>query len=40
MGTLMNSDDPDEMPHNVTFIRIYTVCNGKNDLQKKEYNIF
>ena len=22
------------------FIRVYTVCNGKNDLQTKEYTIF
>ena len=32
-----NSEDPDEMLH---FIRVYTVCKGKKDLQTKENNIF
>ena len=31
MGTLANSKDPDEMEH--------YVCEGKNNLQKKKYNI-
>ena len=29
MGTLANSDAPDEMPH---------ICKDKNDLQRKEFN--
>ena len=29
-GTLTNSKDPDEMPHNVAFIRICTVCKDRN----------
>ena len=29
MGTLANSEDPDEMLHNVNFIRVYTVCLDK-----------
>ena len=37
MGTFTNSEDPDEMPH---FIRVYTVCEGKKDLQMKKYNFF
>ena len=35
-----NSEDPDEMQHNVLFIRVYTVCKGKTYFQTKEYNIF
>ena len=34
-GTFTNSIDPDEMLH---FIRVYTVCKVKKDLQTKEYN--
>ena len=37
MSTFANSGDPDEMLH---FIKVYTVCKGKKDLQTKEYNIF
>ena len=37
MSTFANSEDPDEMLH---FIRVFTVCKGKNDLQTKEYIIF
>ena len=37
MSTFANSEDPDEMQH---FIRVYTVCKGKNDLQTKKYNSF
>ena len=41
MSTFANSEDPDEMHHNVLhFIRVCTVCKGKKDLQTKEYNIF
>ena len=46
MGTFSNSEDQDEMPHYAAcyfmrhFIRVYTVCKGKKDLQTKEYNIF
>ena len=35
MGTFANSEDPDEMQ----FIRVYTFCKDKKDLQTKE-NIF
>ena len=37
MGTFTNSEAPDEMQH---FIRVYTVCLCKTDLQTKEYNTF
>ena len=41
MGTFANSEDPDEMQHNMLhFIRVYTVCKGKTDLQTKGYNTF
>ena len=40
MRIFANSEDPDEMPIMLHFIRVYTVCKGKNDLQTKEYNIF
>ena len=36
MGTLANSEDPDEMQ----FIRVCTVCKEKSYLQRKKYNIF
>ena len=49
ISTFANSEDPDEMQHNAAFhqtaiimlhfIRGYTVCIGKNDLQTKEYNV-
>ena len=41
MSTFANSEDPDEMQHMLHFIRVYTACacNGKKDLQTKEYNI-
>ena len=41
MSTFANSDDPDEMQHDIMlhFIRVYTV-KGKKDLQTKEFNIF
>ena len=32
MNTFANSEDPDEMLH---FIRVYTVCKGKKDLQAR-----
>ena len=34
------SEDPDEMLYFAAFIRVYTVCKGKKDLQYKEYNFF
>ena len=37
MGTLTNSEDPYEMPHNVAFHQ-GLLCKGKTDLQTKEYN--
>ena len=37
MSTFANSEDPDEMQH---FIRVYTVCIRKKDLQNKEYSNF
>ena len=40
MSTLANIEDPDEMQHNAAFIRVYTVCKGKKDLQRKEYIFF
>ena len=44
MSTLANSEDPGEIQHNayemLHFIRIYTVCNGKKDLQTKEFFFF
>ena len=41
MGTLTNSEDPDEMPYNMGhimqhFIRVYTVKKRSSD-QKKQY---
>ena len=32
MSTFANSEDPDEMQHN--------VCKGKNDIQTKKNNMF
>ena len=40
MCTFANSEDPDEMQHNAAFHQVYTVFQGKKDLQTKEYNIF
>ena len=40
MITFANHVDPDEMQQMLHFIRVYTVCKGKNDRQTKEYNIF
>ena len=37
MGTLTNSEDPDEMRH---LIRIYTICLGINNPQGQKYIIF
>ena len=37
MSTFANSEDSDEMLH---FIRVFTVCKGKKDLQTKKYNFF
>ena len=39
MGIFTNSEDPDEMPHNVAFHQGLNCCKGKNDLQTKDYNI-
>ena len=36
MGSLTNSEDPDEMRH---LIRIYTVCLGKNNSPGRKYII-
>ena len=35
MGTFTNSEDQDEMLHNATFIRVYTVCIGKKKSSDK-----
>ena len=40
MSTFANSEDPDEYSKMLHFIRVYTVCKGKKDLQTNEYNIF
>ena len=39
MHTSANSEDPDEMRIMQHFIRVNTVCQDKNDLQGKKYNI-
>ena len=39
MSNFANSEDPDEMQQMLHFIRAYTFCKGKKDLQTKE-NIF
>ena len=31
MCTLANSEDPDEIPHDAAFIRIYTVCQDNKN---------
>ena len=38
--TYTNIEDPDEYSTMLHFIRVCTVCNGKSNLQKNEYNIF
>ena len=40
MGTFANREDPDEMQHNAAFNRVYTIFEGKKDIQTLEYNIF
>ena len=40
MGILANSEDPDEMKHNVAFHRGLHCLLEKMDLQRKKYNIF
>ena len=40
MGTFTNGEEPDEMLHNAAFIRVYTVCIYKIDIQTKEYIFF
>ena len=40
MGTLTNSEDPDETPPNLIFHQVYTFHKGIKDLQTKVYNIF
>ena len=40
MGTLANSADPDEMPHNAAFHQGRHFCYDKMDLQRKIYNIW
>ena len=42
MGTFTNSEDPDEMPHNVAFhqgLHCLSI-SGKKGLQIKKYNMF
>ena len=40
MRTLANSENPDEMSHNVTFhLGLHCLLNKKKDLQRKKYNI-
>ena len=41
MDTLANSEDPDEMTHNVAFHQglIHCLILTKNDLQKKKSNL-
>ena len=41
MRSLVNSEDPDEMPHNLSFchyISVDNVCLEKYDLQRKKNN--
>ena len=40
MGTLANSEDPDEMPHNATFHQAIHCLLIQIDLQRKKYLIF
>ena len=40
MGTLTNSEDPDEMPHNAAFHQGLHCLLRPNNLQRKKYNIF
>ena len=39
VDTLANSEDLNEIPKNVTFHQVYPVCEDKNYLQTKKYNI-
>ena len=40
MGTLANSEDPEKCQVHVkrNFVRVCTICQDKNDLQRKKYN--
>ena len=39
MGTLVNSEEPDEMQHNAAFHKgLHYLLLDKNDLQGKKYN--
>ena len=39
MGTLVNSEEPDEMQHNAAFHQcLHYLLLDKNDLQGKKYN--
>ena len=38
MGTFTNSKDPDEMPHNVAFYQVYTVCKVEK-LSRQKCNL-
>ena len=41
MGTLANSEDPDEMLHNVNFIRVCLHCSlGQNIQERRNTNYF
>ena len=41
MSTFANSEDPDEMQHNLLhFIRVCIVCKSKKDHQTKEIQYF
>ena len=37
MGTVANSEDPDEMPHNVAFYPGLLCCNDKNNLHEQKF---
>ena len=40
MGTLANSEDPDEMPHNAAFHQSLHCMQYKIDLQRKKFTTF
>ena len=40
MSTFANSEDRDEMQQNADFIRVYTVCKCKRDLQTNKIQFF
>ena len=40
MHSLANSEDPDKMPHDVAFIRVYTVCLEKKNTSEKEIQFY